>query len=121
LIAVGASGPISCQPGRLNVDALGNTASREVMPIDDNAASYDNLYDAIEHIRPEYLRVRQQGTTPMVPVAYLNGVRLADASMLRLVPVSWTAAVRWVRPNTNSWRYQFKPNLGGGIFVTTWK
>jgi hypothetical protein len=99
----------------------GNTiyVSRELLPIDQTAAAYDNLYDAIEHLRPEYLRVREQGSTSMVPVAYLNGVRLADPTLLRIVPVSWVRDVRWVRPNETSGLYRESHHLGGGIFVRT--
>jgi hypothetical protein len=93
--------------------------SRNLLPIDSKAAAYGNLYDAIEHLRPEYLRVHQDGSTSLTPVAYLDGVRLADPSMLRIVPVSWVADVRWVRPNETSILYRASHQLGGGIFVRT--
>jgi len=87
--------------------------------MDENTTRYSNVYDAIEHLRPEYLTVRDQGPTPMVPVAYLNGVRLADPDLLRLVPVSWAVEVRWVRPNQTSILYGHSHHIGGGIFVRT--
>ena len=109
----------SCYTGGARPTSGANTTSREVLPIAGDATRYDNLYDAIAHIRPEYLRVREEGLQHLEPVAYLNGVRLADPTMLRLVPVSTVIDVRWVRPNQTSALYEFRSHLNGGIFVRT--
>ena len=119
MLAFAATSVIACGAAGPHVSGNAPYVSRELLPIDQNAAAYDNLYDAIEHLRPEYLRVREQGSTSMVPVAYLNGVRLADPSLLRIVPVSWVLDVRWVRPNETSALYRASHQLGGGIFVRT--
>jgi hypothetical protein len=119
LVVLGAGGPVSCHASRLNLTATGNSVSREVLPIDENAARYANLYDAIEHLRPEYLRVREQGPTQLVPVAYVNGFKLADPTMLRLVMLRDVKDVRWVRPNLTSISYGASHHIGGGIFVST--
>lgn len=119
LLILGAAGPVACHASRLNLTADGYPVSREMLPIDENAAQYANLYDAIEHLRPEYLRVREQGPTTLVPVAYLNGFKLADPTMLRLVFLRDVKNVRWVRPNQTSLLYGSSQNLGGGIFVRT--
>lgn len=118
-LALGAGGPVSCYTAGANPAARPNPVSREVLPIDENSARYLNLYDAIEHLRPEYLRMREQGPGSLLPVAYLDGVRLADPTMLRLVPVSTAIEVRWVRPNQTSPLYLFSHHIGGGIFVRT--
>jgi len=119
LLVLGAAGPVSCQASRLNLTADGYPVSREILPVDENAARYANLYDAIEHLRPEYLRVHEQGPTQLVPVAYLNGVKLTDPTMLRLVFLRDVKDVRWVRPNVTSMLYGASNHIGGGIFVTT--
>ena len=118
-LTVSATGVVSCYAARPNLASVPNPVSREVLPLDENAARYSNLYDAIEHLRPEYLRVRQDGPTTLTPVAYLNGVRLADLTMLRHVLVSGASEVRWVRPNMTSALYGSRHQLGGGIFVRT--
>jgi hypothetical protein len=118
-LMTGFAGPISCYTQRAGLDAPVTVASREVMPIDESTVRYGNLYEAIQHVRPEYLRMRPEGAVTTVPVAYLNGVQLADAGMLRLVPMSWVAEVKWVHPNTPSALYEFKSHLRGGIFVRT--
>ena len=112
------AGLISCSTGRASFSLNADGVSREVLPLDD-ALAFPNLYDAIEHIRPEYLRTHEQGPTVLAPVAYVDGVQLADPQMLRIIPVRWAASVRWVRPNVVSPLYGFRPHLGGGIFVTT--
>ena len=117
-LAISFAGPISCYTARSDLGLQPNAASREVMPIEGDAARYANVYDAIQHLRPEYLQQRE-GPNAIVPAAYVNGVRLADASMLRLVPISWVVEVKWVRPNMSSALYQFRSHLNGGIFVTT--
>lgn len=119
LIVLGAAGSVSCHASRLNLTANRHPVSREILPIDENATRYANLYDAIEHLRPEYLRVREQGPTQLVPVAYLNGVKLADPTMLRLVFLRDVTDVRWVRPNQTSVLYGSSHHIGGGIFVST--
>ena len=117
--ALGAAASVSCYTGRANPTIDGIQVSRELLLIDENAARYPNLYEAIRYLRPEYLKVRQQGSTSLVPVAYLNGLRLSDPTALRDVPVSNVAEVRWVRPNQTSALYGTNPHLGGGIFVRT--
>ena len=119
LVVLAAAGSVSCHAARLNLTADGYPVSREILPIDENAARYANLYDAIEHLRPEYLRVREQGPTQLVPVAYLNGTKLADPTMLRLVSLHEVTQVKWVRPNQTSVLYGWSHHIGGGIFVTT--
>ena len=119
ILTLAATSLAGCAAAGPQVSSNAIHISREVLPIDGNAAAYGNLYDAIEHLRPEYLRVRDQGSTSMVPVAYLNGVRLADPTLLRIVPVSWVLDVRWVRPNQTSILYRESHHLGGGIFVRT--
>jgi len=109
----------ACYTAGGNPTARANFVSRDVLPLDGNTTEFSNLYEAIEHLRPEYLKVREEGPTTLVPVAYLNGVRLADPTMLRHVPTWSVVDVRWVRPNQTSILYQSSHQLGGGIFVRT--
>ena len=118
-IAVTLAGLAACVTGGPLPVSGASTAPRDVLPVLDDAARYTNLYDAIAHLRPEYLKVRDDGPQHMEPVAYLNGVRLADPTLLQLVPVSSVIEVRWVRPNQNSALYEFRTHLNGGIFVRT--
>ena len=119
VLAVAASLLASCATTGSHALGTAIPVSREVLPMDENTARYPDVYAAIEHLRPEFLTVREQGSTSMVPVAYLNGVRLADPEMLQLIPVSWVLEVRWVRPNQTSSLYGSRQHLGGGIFVST--
>ena len=119
VMTLAATGLGSCYTVGAHASATAIPVSREILPLDEDAARYSNVYDAIEHLRPEYLTVRDQGPTQMVPAAYLNGVRLADPDLLRLVPVSWVLEIRWVRPNLTSILYGQSHHIGGGIFVRT--
>lgn len=119
-LALSAAGSVSCYTAGANPAATNSSLSRDVLPLDRSAMRYANLYEAIKYLRPEYLKIREQGPTTLVPVAYLNGARLADPTMLRGVPVNQAFEVRWVRPNQPSALYGFNPpHLGGGIFVRT--
>jgi hypothetical protein len=118
-LALGAVGAGACYTAGSTPPAGAGFVSREVLPIDRETARFSNLYEAIEHLRPEYLRVREDGPTTLTPVAYLNGARLADPTMLRQVPTWSVVDVRWVRPNQTSILYRSSHQLGGGIFVTT--
>jgi hypothetical protein len=119
-LTLGAVGSVSCYTAGANPAATTNSLSRDLLPLDRSAMRYANLYEAIRYLRPEYLKVREQGPDALVPVAYLNGARLADPTMLRHVPVNAAFDVRWVRPNQPSALYGFNPpHMGGGIFVTT--
>lgn len=118
-LCVTATAASSCYTAGAHPTGGANFVSREVLPIDSEAARFANLYEAIEHLRPEYLKVREDGPTTLTPVAYLNGVRLADATMLRNVPIWSVVDVRWVRPNQTSILYRSSHQLGGGIFVRT--
>jgi hypothetical protein len=118
-LALGAVGSVSCYTAGANPAASAGYVSREVMPIDRNATSFENLYDAIRHLRPEYLRVREQGQRSIRAVAFLDGVRLGDPTMLRLIPADQAVEVRWLRPSRSSPFYRAGDELGGGIFVRT--
>lgn len=118
-LALGAIGSVSCYTAGARPADTAGYASREVMPIDRNAASFDNLYDAIRNLRPEYLRVREQGQRSIRAVAFVDGVRLGDPTMLRLIPADKAVEVRWLRPSRNSPLYRAGDELGGGIFVRT--
>jgi hypothetical protein len=118
-LAINAAVSASCYPVRANPGSIAKHESREIMPIDRNAAVFENLYDAIRHLRPEYLRVREQGQRQLVAVAFLNGVRVGDPTMLRMIPVDQTLEVRWLRPTRNSPFYRSGDELSGGIFVRT--
>ena len=118
-LALGVTGSVSCYTGRANPATSFTSVSRELLPLGEQAMRYANLYDAITYLRPEYLRVREQGPTLLTPVAYVDGVRLADPTMLRHVPVRDVVEVRWVRPNRTSTLYRASHHLGGGIFVRT--
>lgn len=118
-LALGAVGSVACYTGGAKPTAVAGYASREVMPIDRNATSFENLYDAIRNLRPEYLRVREQGQRSIRAVAFLDGVRLGDPTMLRLIPADQAIEVRWLRPSRNSPFYRAGDELGGGIFVRT--
>ena len=118
-IALSAAGMAGCFTGAPNSAFGAGTVPRDVLPVVDDAARYANLYDAIAHLRPEYLKVREEGPRHLEPVAYLNGVRLVDPTMLQLVPVNTVIEVRWVRPNQTSALYGFRDHLSGGIFVRT--
>ncbi len=117
LVALGATGSVSCFTAGANPTS--RSVSREILPIDRDAARYANLYDAIRYLRPEYLKIRAQGSTSLVPVAYVNGLRVVDPTSLRNIPVRDVAEVRWVRPNLTSPLYGSNHHLGGGIFVRT--
>ena len=119
VMVLAATGLASCDTVGAHAPGTAIPISREILRFDDNAARYSDVYDAIEHLRPEFLLVHDQGSTRMAPVAYLDGVRLADLDMLRLVPASRVLEIRWVRPNETSALYEFRPHLGGGIFVRT--
>lgn len=118
-LALCVSGAAACYTAGANPTPRADFVSRDLLPIDSQAARFSNLYEAIEHLRPEYLKVREDGPTTLTPVAYLNGVRLADPTMLRHVPTWSVVDVRWVRPNQTSILYQSSHQLGGGIFVRT--
>jgi hypothetical protein len=118
-LSVTAAAAGACYTAGANPSPRANFVSREILPIDSDVARFSNLYEAIEHLRPEYLKVREDGPTTLTPVAYLNGVRLADATMLRNVPIWSVVDVRWVRPNQTSILYRSSHQLGGGIFVRT--
>lgn len=119
VLSVTAAGAVACYTAGANPTPRANFVSRDTLPIDSETARFSSLYEAIEHLRPEYLKFREDGPTTLTPVAYLNGVRLADPMMLRHVPIWTVVDVRWVRPNQTSILYQSSHQLGGGIFVRT--
>ena len=118
-LALGAAGSVSCYTAGTIPASTPGYVSREVMTIDRNAMGFENLYDAIRHLRPEYLRVREHGQRSISAVAFLDGVRLGDPTMLRLIPAYQAVEVRWLRPTRNSPFYRTGDELGGGIFVRT--
>ena len=95
--------------------------SRDVLSPEEIPSAYTNVLDAIQHVRPEFLAVRTSSTgtsTPNLPSVYLDGHRLADVGLLRLVPTSWIAQVQLVRGPLPGKRYG-SDHAERAIFVTT--
>jgi len=51
----------SCDTVGAHASGTAIPVSREILRLDENAARYSNVYDAIEHLRPEFLLVHDQG------------------------------------------------------------
>ena len=75
---------------------LAETTDRDVLPAGVIPAMCHTAYEAIVRMRPEYLQPRVQPTRVMLPVAYLDGAKLASLEMLRLIPAESLVEIRFM-------------------------
>ncbi len=78
------------------------------------------LYDAVRRLRPEFLLARNPSLSrPLgsLPVAYLDGLRLGDATELRRLSASEAWTVELLAPSAARMRF-VGPHDGGAIVVT---
>ena len=76
-------------------------------------------YDAVERLRPSYLR--QRGPATLLSVGdtrvqvFLNEVRIGGVDVLRTIPVSEVAWIRYLSPSEATIR--FGTQAGGGAII----
>ena len=100
-------------------------AQRGVIGADEIAHSpYGTLYEAVQRLRPEYLRTRgvatfAGGTMEMAsPVVYCDRMRLGGIEWLRNIQAADVVEVRFLSANEAQFRYG-SGHLGGVIDVRT--
>ncbi|GMV05966.1 MAG: hypothetical protein AMXMBFR53_22430 [Gemmatimonadota bacterium] len=80
------------------------------------AARFSNLLDAIEALRPRFLRGRGQDAHP--PVAYLDGSRMSDLDFLQALSPRAVEQVGFVSSADATTRYG-TGHVGGALIVST--
>mgnify|MGYP001131388778 CR=1 FL=1 len=85
-------------------------------------ASAETAYEAVQRLRPEFLRVRGrislEDPSASVPVVYLDDMRLGGPEMLRAIRVSDVYEIRYLSPSDATTRYG-TGHAGGVIAVVT--
>lgn len=82
----------------------------------------ETVYDAIQRLRPEFLRSRGQvsleNPSASLPVVYLDDIRLGGPDALRTIRVSDVHEIRYLSASDATTRYG-TGHAGGVIAVTT--
>lgn len=78
--------------------------------------------DAVQRLRPQWLRIRGSATVPesdgtLAIQAWLNGRHLGDVQMLRDIPVGQIVELRWLDPITA--RNRYGPGNSRGVVDVT--
>jgi hypothetical protein len=84
-------------------------------------ADLQNVYEAVNRLRPIWLRVRSAGSPDRGPapiVVYVDGVRMGDLSALQQMPASYVVEIRHLSGNDATTRYGIDHG-SGAILVTT--
>ncbi len=106
------------QPGR--VDPAGTRNSFDVLTGDEvREASAENLYEAIQELRPRWLRPRPRTSITFErasdPIVYLYGVRHGSINTLYQMHVNQVVQVEYINPLDATTRYG--AGHGGGVIL----
>lgn len=100
-------------------------AGREVITAAEIVAAHvTDVYQAVAHLRPEFLRRRATRAVPMfapVPIAvYLDDLPFGNEESLRSIPLERVRLIRYISPTDADLRWG-RSHPGGAILVTTLK
>jgi outer membrane cobalamin receptor len=86
------------------------------------AASVSTAYEAIQRLRPAFLRGRGQSSFSNpgadLPIVYVNGIRTGSVDQLHSIPAQDVQTIRYVNASDATTRYG-TGHTGGIIEVTT--
>jgi hypothetical protein len=81
-----------------------------------------NAYDAVQMLRPLYLRPRGVPSTvngiPELAIVYLDGMKMGDVSQLQRIPTVGIVSIRYLNAIDANQRYG-RGHEGGAILVDT--
>jgi hypothetical protein len=79
---------------------------------------YDNAYDAIRYLRPQWLRRRARGAAAD-PVVFAGEIRIGDLERLLTVPLQDVGELRFInsRDATTRWGTGYR----GGVIQVIWR
>ncbi len=73
----------------------------------------DNAFDAVQRLRPEFLRERATGFgNSERPVVYINGIRQGGVEVLRSIAASSVSEIRYLSAASASTRYGLNVSAG---------
>jgi hypothetical protein len=74
----------------------------------------ENVYDAVQRLRPGFLRARSTATrTTAYPVVFVDGIRRGDPETLRTIPTRGVDEIRYIKALDATTRYGL--NIEGGV------
>ena len=78
----------------------------------------DNAYDAIEHLRPQFLRPHVTGSRrPAYAVVFIDGVRRGGPEVLRSIAAKTVTQIRYLTSADATTRYGL--DIEGGVIEVT--
>ena len=96
----------------------GRTSSDIITRAEIASTSFDNAFDAVQRLRPLFLRARTTATSRTAyPVVYVDGIRRGAPEVLRTIAASTVAEIRYLSPAVASTRYGM--NIVGGVIQVT--
>jgi hypothetical protein len=109
-------GLMACSPATQGTGAGPRSASNVLtrQEIEASAYSRTTLYDAVEKLRPTFLRARTtSGQRQAYPVVYVDGVRRESLEYLRAIPASEVVEIRYLNVQDATTRYGM--NVPAGV------
>lgn len=71
------------------------------------------LYEAVQRLRPAFLRARTTSAGPgFLPVVYVDGMRKGSPEILRTIPTSEVAEIRYLTVQDATTRYGMNVEAG---------
>lgn len=124
LVAVAAVFAASCATtGEAGSSSSSNRDVVERAELDELGATLQTAYDAVERLRPRWLRERSNptagiGANRVDPVVvYVNNIRRGGVSQLRQIQIRSVLRMNYVRPSDATTRYGL--NHGSGAILIT--
>jgi hypothetical protein len=103
-----------CSPSTQASGAAGPRSSSNVLTRQEIATvSVQNLYEAVQRLRPGFLRARTTSSGPgYLPDVFVDGIRKGSPEYLRSIPATEVAEIRYLSVQDATTRYGLNVSAG---------
>ena len=103
-----------CSPSTQASAAPGPRSSSNVLTKQEiSTVAVQNLYEAVQRLRPGFLRARTTSAGPgMLPDVFFDGIRKGSPEYLRSIPASEVAEIRYLTVQDATTRYGLNVSAG---------
>ena|SRR6476469_1434573 len=114
-IALAATAVIAgCSPASQSSGAGARSSSNVLTRQEISASPYQNAYEAVEKLRPSFLRARPTSAGPnMTAELFVDGIRRGSLEGLRAIPSAEIAEIRYLTVQDATTRYGL--NVPAGV------
>ena len=113
VVALALAISAGCSSATQGSGAGPTSSSNILMRQELSTSNQANLYDAVQRLRPAFLRPRSTSAGPgFLPVVFVDGIRKGSPDYLRAIPTNEVAEIRYLNVQDATTRYGMNVEAG---------